>query len=159
MHEVPTNFCTRIVNCWKDIWSVWTEWMFSVYKNCWNILFQLTKRNAGNSVKELLELQMYGFGSEIQVILHQECGLVFFFFWFMCSDTQHRPLLVWLSLMSISHSLSVFCCWSTKTSARRWTPPHHLFFSQLPDGVNVSKEARRAISQAASVFVLYATSW
>lgn len=28
----------------------------------------------------------------------------------------------------------------------------------LPDGVNVSKEARRAISQAASVFVLYATS-
>ncbi|XP_056268539.1 DNA polymerase epsilon subunit 3 isoform X1 [Pseudoliparis swirei] len=29
---------------------------------------------------------------------------------------------------------------------------------QLPDGVNVSKEARRAISQAASVFVLYATS-
>ncbi|XP_008400332.1 DNA polymerase epsilon subunit 3-like, partial [Poecilia reticulata] len=30
--------------------------------------------------------------------------------------------------------------------------------SQLPDGVNVSKEARRAISQAASVFVLYATS-
>lgn len=32
-------------------------------------------------------------------------------------------------------------------------------FLQLPDGVNVSKEARRAISQAASVFVLYATSW
>ncbi|KAF3833092.1 hypothetical protein F7725_026757 [Dissostichus mawsoni] len=28
----------------------------------------------------------------------------------------------------------------------------------LPDGVNVSKEARRAISQAASVFVLYATA-
>ncbi|XP_062844856.1 DNA polymerase epsilon subunit 3 [Trichomycterus rosablanca] len=28
----------------------------------------------------------------------------------------------------------------------------------LPDGVNVSKEARKAISQAASVFVLYATS-
>ncbi|KAM9817126.1 DNA polymerase epsilon subunit 3 [Neosynchiropus ocellatus] len=28
----------------------------------------------------------------------------------------------------------------------------------LPDGVNVSKEARRAISQAASVFVLYTTS-
>ncbi|XP_026104024.1 DNA polymerase epsilon subunit 3-like [Carassius auratus] len=28
----------------------------------------------------------------------------------------------------------------------------------LPDGVNVSKEARRAISQAASIFVLYATS-
>lgn len=28
----------------------------------------------------------------------------------------------------------------------------------LPEGVNVSKEARRAISQAASVFVLYATS-
>ncbi|XP_006640585.1 DNA polymerase epsilon subunit 3 [Lepisosteus oculatus] len=28
----------------------------------------------------------------------------------------------------------------------------------LPDGVNISKEARRAISQAASVFVLYATS-
>uniref|UniRef100_A0A9J8BF42 DNA polymerase epsilon subunit 3 n=1 Tax=Cyprinus carpio carpio TaxID=630221 RepID=A0A9J8BF42_CYPCA len=29
----------------------------------------------------------------------------------------------------------------------------------LPDGVNVSKEARKAISQAASIFVLYATSW
>ncbi|XP_072908295.1 DNA polymerase epsilon subunit 3 [Hemitrygon akajei] len=28
----------------------------------------------------------------------------------------------------------------------------------LPDGVNVSKEARSAISRAASVFVLYATS-
>ncbi|XP_036385283.1 DNA polymerase epsilon subunit 3 [Megalops cyprinoides] len=28
----------------------------------------------------------------------------------------------------------------------------------LPEGVNVSKEARKAISQAASVFVLYATS-
>lgn len=32
-------------------------------------------------------------------------------------------------------------------------------FSQLPDGVNISKEARSAISRAASVFVLYATSW
>lgn len=31
--------------------------------------------------------------------------------------------------------------------------------TQLPDGVNVSKEARSAISRAASVFVLYATSW
>ena len=30
---------------------------------------------------------------------------------------------------------------------------------QIPDGVNVSKEARLAISKAASVFVLYATSW
>uniref|UniRef100_A0A2K5DGM4 DNA polymerase epsilon subunit 3 n=1 Tax=Aotus nancymaae TaxID=37293 RepID=A0A2K5DGM4_AOTNA len=30
--------------------------------------------------------------------------------------------------------------------------------SQLPDGVNISKEARSAISRAASVFVLYATS-
>uniref|UniRef100_A0A8C6Z1T2 Uncharacterized protein n=1 Tax=Nothoprocta perdicaria TaxID=30464 RepID=A0A8C6Z1T2_NOTPE len=30
---------------------------------------------------------------------------------------------------------------------------------QLPDGVNISKEARSAISRAASVFVLYATSW
>uniref|UniRef100_A0A6I8NBY2 DNA polymerase epsilon subunit 3 n=1 Tax=Ornithorhynchus anatinus TaxID=9258 RepID=A0A6I8NBY2_ORNAN len=29
---------------------------------------------------------------------------------------------------------------------------------QLPDGVNISKEARSAISRAASVFVLYATS-
>uniref|UniRef100_A0A663NEU7 Uncharacterized protein n=1 Tax=Athene cunicularia TaxID=194338 RepID=A0A663NEU7_ATHCN len=29
----------------------------------------------------------------------------------------------------------------------------------LPDGVNISKEARSAISRAASVFVLYATSW
>ena len=34
-----------------------------------------------------------------------------------------------------------------------------MYVPQLPDGVNVSKEARRAISQAASVFVLYATSW
>lgn len=33
------------------------------------------------------------------------------------------------------------------------------FFFQLPDGVNISKEARSAISRAASVFVLYATSW
>lgn len=33
------------------------------------------------------------------------------------------------------------------------------FSSQLPDGVNISKEARSAISRAASVFVLYATSW
>lgn len=31
-------------------------------------------------------------------------------------------------------------------------------FPQIPDGVNVSKEARLAISKAASVFVLYATS-
>ena len=30
---------------------------------------------------------------------------------------------------------------------------------QLPDGVNISKDARLAISKAASVFVLYATSW
>lgn len=36
---------------------------------------------------------------------------------------------------------------------------HLCLLFQLPDGVNVSKEARRAISQAASVFVLYATSW
>ena len=28
----------------------------------------------------------------------------------------------------------------------------------LPDGVNISKEARSAVSRAASVFVLYATS-
>lgn len=33
-----------------------------------------------------------------------------------------------------------------------------LLFTQIPDGVNVSKEARLAISKAASVFVLYATS-
>ena len=33
----------------------------------------------------------------------------------------------------------------------------HIF--QLPEGVNVSKDARLAISKAASVFVLYATSW
>jgi len=32
-------------------------------------------------------------------------------------------------------------------------------YVQLPDGVNVSKDARLAISKAASVFVLYATSW
>ncbi|XP_005055451.1 PREDICTED: DNA polymerase epsilon subunit 3 [Ficedula albicollis] len=32
------------------------------------------------------------------------------------------------------------------------------FVFQLPDGVNISKEARSAISRAASVFVLYATS-
>jgi len=30
---------------------------------------------------------------------------------------------------------------------------------QLPEGVNVSKDARLAISKAASVFVLYSTSW
>lgn len=30
---------------------------------------------------------------------------------------------------------------------------------QLPDGVNVSKEARTAIGKAASVFILYATAW
>lgn len=29
----------------------------------------------------------------------------------------------------------------------------------LPAGVNVGKDARLAISKAASVFVLYATSW
>ena len=29
----------------------------------------------------------------------------------------------------------------------------------LGDGVNISKEARSAISKAASVFVLYCTSW
>lgn len=29
----------------------------------------------------------------------------------------------------------------------------------LPTGVNVGKDARLAISKAASVFVLYATSW
>lgn len=33
------------------------------------------------------------------------------------------------------------------------------FCFQIPEGVNVSKEARLAISKAASVFVLYATSW
>ena len=41
---------------------------------------------------------------------------------------------------------------------------HNFFFtifsppSQLPADINVSKEARQAISKAASVFVLYATS-
>ena len=30
---------------------------------------------------------------------------------------------------------------------------------QLPENVNISKEARTAIGKAASVFVLYATSW
>ena len=30
---------------------------------------------------------------------------------------------------------------------------------QLPEGVNVSKEARTAIGKAASVFILYATAW
>lgn len=39
---------------------------------------------------------------------------------------------------------------------QRYSPA---LFSQLPDGVNISKEARSAISRAASVFVLYATSW
>ena len=34
----------------------------------------------------------------------------------------------------------------------------YIYF-QIPEGVNVSKEARLAISKAASVFVLYATSW
>lgn len=36
-----------------------------------------------------------------------------------------------------------------------------LIFSpfQLPDNVNIAKEARTAIGKAASVFVLYATSW
>lgn len=29
----------------------------------------------------------------------------------------------------------------------------------LPSGVNIGKDARLAISKAASVFVLYATSW
>jgi len=29
----------------------------------------------------------------------------------------------------------------------------------LPSGINVGKDARLAISKAASVFVLYATSW
>lgn len=33
-----------------------------------------------------------------------------------------------------------------------------LLLWQIPEGVNVSKEARLAISKAASVFVLYATS-
>ena len=32
-------------------------------------------------------------------------------------------------------------------------------FVQVPDGISVSKEARNAVSKAASVFVLYATSW
>ena len=32
-------------------------------------------------------------------------------------------------------------------------------FPQIPEGVAVSKEARLAISKAASVFILYATSW
>ena len=30
---------------------------------------------------------------------------------------------------------------------------------QLPENVNIAKEARTAIGKAASVFVLYATSW
>jgi DNA polymerase epsilon subunit 3 len=33
-----------------------------------------------------------------------------------------------------------------------------IILGQIPEGVNVSKEARLAISKAASVFVLYATS-
>lgn len=33
------------------------------------------------------------------------------------------------------------------------------FYFQLPEGVNVSKEAKAAIGRAASIFVLYATSW
>ena len=36
--------------------------------------------------------------------------------------------------------------------------PPFLSQNQLPDDINVSKEARQAISKAASVFVLYATS-
>ncbi len=30
---------------------------------------------------------------------------------------------------------------------------------QLPEGVNISKEARTAIGKAASVFILYSTAW
>ncbi len=30
---------------------------------------------------------------------------------------------------------------------------------QLPEGVNISKEARTAIGKAASIFILYATAW
>ena len=30
---------------------------------------------------------------------------------------------------------------------------------QLPEGVNVSKDAKSAMSRAASVFILYATTW
>jgi DNA polymerase epsilon subunit 3 len=33
------------------------------------------------------------------------------------------------------------------------------FIRQIPEGVNVSKDARLAISKAASIFVLYVTSW
>jgi DNA polymerase epsilon subunit 3 len=29
----------------------------------------------------------------------------------------------------------------------------------LPEGVNISKESRTAVSKAASVFVLYTTAW
>lgn len=54
----------------------------------------------------------------------------------------HASMLGW---EAVSLSLEVPTCVSS-------------LFSQLPDGVNISKEARSAISRAASVFVLYATS-
>ena len=34
-----------------------------------------------------------------------------------------------------------------------------VIFIQLPEGVNISKEARTAIGKAASVFILYSTAW
>lgn len=46
--------------------------------------------------------------------------------------------------------------WGKRVLGRQLCSPP--LFSQLPDGVNISKEARSAISRAASVFVLYATS-
>lgn len=41
----------------------------------------------------------------------------------------------------------------------RLFPSLFMLVLQLPEGVNVSKEARTAIGKAASVFILYATAW
>ena len=56
-----------------------------------------------------------------------------------------------LSCISLHRLLEIAKFLSLLENASLWL--------QLPENVNISKEARTAIGKAASVFVLYATSW
>lgn len=61
---------------------------------------------------------------------------------------------------SLVSMIIILCQYDDAVLYNRTLHTHtHTHTLQLPEGVNVSKEARTAVGKAASVFILYATAW